>query len=122
MVQSFKYSRLHHNFLNFLCYNIFIYRYKRTFIRFLKYCFILKMLGCLLYFFIARNNGSVSSPFSQKMFSSFSMFNVFTMLSKNELKVSAIFASSVKTLPPSTSVILLFLDPFFSVKSGDTVF
>ena len=47
--------------------------------------------------------------------------NVFTMLPKNELNVSAIFASSVKILPPS-SVILLFLDPFFSVKSGDTVF
>ena len=50
------------------------------------------------------------------------MFNVFAMLRKNELRVSAIFASSVKTLPPSTSVILLFLDPFFSVKSGDTAF
>ena len=73
-------------------------------------------------FFIAHNNGSVSFPVSQKMLSSFSMFNVFTMLPKNELKVSAIFVSSVKTLPPSTSVILLLLDPFFSVKSGDTVF
>ena len=52
----------------------------------------------------------------------FSMFNVFTILPKNELKVSAIFASSVKTLPPSTSVILLLLDLFFSVNSGDTVF
>ena len=50
------------------------------------------------------------------------MFTVFTTLPKNELKVSAIFASSVETLPPSTSVILLFLDPIFSVKSGDTVF
>ena len=50
------------------------------------------------------------------------MFNVFTMLPKSELKVSAIFASSVKSWPLSTSVILLFLDPFFSVKSGDTVF
>ena len=50
------------------------------------------------------------------------MFNVFTMLPKNELKVPAIFASSVKTLPPSAGVILLFLDPFFSVKSGDTVY
>ena len=83
----------------------------------LKYCFILKMLGCLLYFLIACNNGSVSSPFSQKMFSSFSMFNVFGMLLKNELKVSAIFTSSIKTLSPSASVILLFLDrSFFSEK------
>ena len=41
------------------------------------------------------------------------------MLPKNELKVSAIFASSVKTLPPSTSVIYLVLDPIFSVKSGE---
>ena len=56
------------------------------------------------------------------MLSSFSMFNVFTMSPKNELKVSAIFASSAKTLPPSTSAVLLFLDPFFSVKSEDTVF
>ena len=30
------------------------------------------------------------------------------MLPKNELRVSAIFASSVKTLPPSTSVICFF--------------
>ena len=53
----------------------------------------------------------------------FSMFNVFTILPKNELKVSAIFASSVKTLPPSIMcVILLFLEPFFSTKSRDTVF
>ena len=44
------------------------------------------------------------------------------MSPKNELKVSAIFASSVKALPPSTSVALLSLDPFFSVKSEDTVF
>ena len=73
-------------------------------------------------YFIARNNGSVSFPVSQKMLSSFSMFNVFTMLPKNELKVPAIFASSVKTLPPSAGVILLFLDPFFSVKSADTVY
>ena len=86
---------------------------------FLKHCFILKMLGCLQYFFIAHNNGSVSSPVSQKMLSSFSLFNVFTMFPKNELKVSAIFVSSVKTLLSSTSVIFLFLDPFFSVKSGD---
>ena len=70
-------------------------------------------------FFTAHNNGSVSFPVSQKMLSSFSMFNVFTMLPKSELKVSAIFASSVKSWPPSTSVILLFFDPFFSVKSGD---
>ena len=80
------------------------------------------MLGCLVYFFIARNNRSVSSPVPQKILSSFSIFNVFTMLPKYELKVSAIFASYVKTLPPSASVILVFLDPFFSVKSGDTVF
>ena len=64
-------------------------------------------------FFIARKNGSVSSPVSQKTLSSFSMFNVFTMLPKNELKVSAIFTSSAKTLPPSTNVILLFVYPFF---------
>ena len=70
-------------------------------------------------YFIARNNGSVSFPVSQKMLSSFSMFNVFTMLPKNKLKVSPVFASSVKTLLPSASL-LLFLDPFFSVKSGDT--
>ena len=44
------------------------------------------------------------------------------MLPKNELKVSTIFALSVKILPPSASVILLFLDPFSLVKSGDTVF
>ena len=92
---------------------------KENSVGFLKYCFILKTLGCLLYFFIAHYNGSVSSPVSQKMLSSFSMFNVFTMLPKSELKVSAIFASSVKSWPPSTSVILLFFDPFFSVKSGD---
>ena len=73
-------------------------------------------------FFIGRNNGSVSSPVSQRMLASFSVFNVFTMLPKNKLKVSAIFASSVKTLPPSTSAILLFLDPFFSVKGENIVF
>ena len=56
------------------------------------------------------------------MLSSFSMFNVFTMLPKNELKVSVIFASSVKTLPSSTSVVLLLISLVFSVKSGDTVF
>ena len=50
------------------------------------------------------------------------MFNVFTMLPKNELKVSVIFASSVKTLPSSTSVVLLLISLVFSVKSGDTVF
>ena len=50
------------------------------------------------------------------------MFNVFTMLPKDELKVYATLTSSVKTLPPSTSVILLLIDPFFSVKRGDTVF
>ena len=73
-------------------------------------------------FFIARNNGSVSSHVSQKTPSSFSMFNVFTMLPKDELKVYATLTSSVKTLPPSTNVILLLIDPFFSVKRGDTVF
>ena len=72
-------------------------------------------------FFITCNNRSVSSRASQKMLSFFSMFNVFTMLPKNELQVSAIFALSVKTLPSSISVILLFLDPYFFVESGDTV-
>ena len=91
---------------------------KENSVRFLKYCFILKML-MLAIFFVARNNGSVSSPVSQKMLSSFSMFNV---LLKNELKLQAIFASCVKTLPPLAGVILLFLDQFFSVKSGDTVY
>ena len=101
----------------------FIYKYKRQFSRILeKYCFILKMIGCLLCFFIARNNGSLLSPVSQKFLLSFSIFNVFTMIPKNELRVSAIFALSVKTLPRWTNVILLFLDPFFSVKSEDTVF
>ena len=61
-------------------------------------------------FFTVRNDGSVLSSVSQKMLLSFSVINVFTMLSKNKLKVSAIFASYIKTLPPSTSVILLFLD------------
>ena len=44
------------------------------------------------------------------------------MLPKKKLKVSAIFASSAKTLPSSTSIIYLFLDPFFAMKSGDTIF
>ena len=44
------------------------------------------------------------------------------MLPKGELKDLAIFALSVETLPPSTILNLLFLDPFFSVKSGDAVF
>ena len=88
---------------------------------FLKYCFILEILGCLLNFFIVRTSESGPSPVSQKMLSSILVFNVFTMLPKNDLKVSAVFASSVKTLPPSTNVILLFLDPFFPAKSADTV-
>ena len=50
------------------------------------------------------------------------MFNVFTMLPNNELKVSVIFASSVKTLPFSKSVVLLLIGLVFSVKYGDTVF
>ena len=74
------------------------------------------MLEWLLYFFILCNNALGSSYISQKMPSSFSIFNVFTMLPKIDLKVSAIFASSVKTLPPSASVMLLFLDPLFGEK------
>ena len=98
---------------------MFIYRYKRKFSRIFEILFYTYNARMFAIFFIARNNGSVSSPLSQQMLSSFSLFNVFIMLPKNELKVSAIFALSVETFPPSSSVILLFLDPFFSVKSGD---
>ena len=39
---------------------------KENSIGFLKYCFIFKMLRYLLYFFIAPNNGPVSSPFTKQ--------------------------------------------------------
>ena len=49
---------------------------KENSVRFLKYYFTLKMLGCLLYLFIACNNALVLSPISQKMLSYFSIFDV----------------------------------------------
>ena len=67
---------------------------------YLKYYFILKMLVILIYFRITCNNGSVSSLMSQQILLSFSIFNVFAMLQTNRLIFTAIFALSVKTLPP----------------------
>ena len=75
------------------------------------------MLGCLLYLFTVRNNRTSLIFRITKDALIFSIVNVFTMLPKNELKVSAIFASYVVTLPPSESVILFISDPFFSLKN-----
>ena len=83
---------------------------KENSVGFLKYCFILKMLGCLLHFLLGAITDQFHLFYHKRCSHLFQCLMCSPCYQKNELKVSAIFVSSAKT---STSVILLFLELFF---------
>ena len=94
---------------------------KENSVGFLKCCFILKMLGYMLYFYLARNNRSVSSPVSQKMLSSFSMF-MRSQCYQKRFESFSCFCIICQNCATFNKYYFVVLRPIFLVKSGDIVF
>ena len=79
--------------------------------------FIFVMLGCLSYFFIAFNIGSLICSTLFKISGSISMLRFFIALAKNLLKISAILISS-SIISLSSSKVIFSVLKYFSENKG----